>query len=88
MTQSKEEYCVECNRDLSEIDVADLHEKYHILADRISFIKMDLNRITSNYLDIMLKYKEDHKIMREYLKQDRKFQQWSAKMALSSATRK
>ena len=81
------EYCVECDRDMSEIDNDHLHDKYHMLADRVAFIKMDINKIVSEYLDIMLKLKEDHDIMRQYLKQDRGFQKWSAKMALANGRR-
>jgi site-specific DNA-adenine methylase len=68
--------------------VDDLIDKYQMLHDRVSLLTMDINRIKGHYLDIMLQYKEDHKIMIDYLKQDRKFQQWSAKMALSSTQRK
>jgi len=66
----------------------DIIDKYKILHDRVSLLTMDINRLKGHYLDMMLQLQDDHKIMRDYLKQDRKFQQWSAKMALSSATRK
>tara|TARA_R100000458_G_scaffold11194_1_gene8934 strand:+ start:11710 stop:11967 length:258 start_codon:yes stop_codon:yes gene_type:complete len=81
------EYCAECRRDLSEIDNDYLHDRYHMLADRVGHIRMDLNKIMSEYLDIMLKLKEDHDIMRQYLQQDRGFQKWTAKMALTNGRR-
>jgi len=68
--------------------VDDILDKYKILHDRVSLLTMDINRIKGHYLDMMLQLQEDHKIMKDYLKQDRKFQQWSAKMALGNAQRK
>ena len=38
------EYCVECDRDMSEIDNDHLHDKYHMLADRVAFMKLDINK--------------------------------------------
>ena len=60
------EYCVECNRDLAEVDSEYLHDRYHMLADRVGHMRMDLNKIMNEYFN-----KEEidkHECGKNYLK--------------------
>ena len=83
----EKEYCVECNRDMSEIDNDHLHEKYHMLADRVAHMRMDINKIMNEYLGLMMNMKEDQKIIKTFLSEFKEFQKWTAKQALTDRVR-
>ena len=81
------EYCVECNRDLAAVDSEYLHDRYHMLADRVGHMRMDLNKIMNEYLGLMMNMKEDQKIIKTFLSEFKDFQKWTAKQALTDRVR-